>query len=204
MGDGWLVILNPLHDQVRQRATLAEELTDIVMGHPPSAIDAVAGTRTYDDRIEDEAYGVGGAMLLPYSQAKCSAVRARWHSRSSASGPRNMPGLLAQSSDAGRTIGLMPLPPSDSPFGKPIQPELNKALMGIMQLIPALLDAQLEGETGPVTLPPEQLAEALQKALFLFMQYVPIIAGKLDILYAAVADLERRLESSDGGASPTT
>jgi Zn-dependent peptidase ImmA (M78 family) len=76
VGDGWLVILNPLHDQVRQRATLAEELTHIIMGHPPSAIDAVAGTRTYDDRIEDEAYGVGGAMLLPYSHLFWRVKRA--------------------------------------------------------------------------------------------------------------------------------
>lgn len=63
----WMVIMNPLHDPVRQRATLAEELTHIVMGHTPSTIDTVTGTRSYDDDCEDEAYAVGGAMLLPYS-----------------------------------------------------------------------------------------------------------------------------------------
>lgn len=52
----------------RQKATLAEELAHIVMGHPPSRIDATTGLRTYDGDIESEAYGVGGAMILPYSQ----------------------------------------------------------------------------------------------------------------------------------------
>jgi hypothetical protein len=64
---GWVVILNPLHDHVRQRATLAEELTHIVMGHPPSTIDPITGKRSYRDDCEEEAYAVGGAMLLPYS-----------------------------------------------------------------------------------------------------------------------------------------
>ena len=63
-----MVILNPTHDPVRQKATLAEELAHIVMGHPPSRIDATTGLRTYDGDIESEAYGVGGAMILPYSQ----------------------------------------------------------------------------------------------------------------------------------------
>jgi Zn-dependent peptidase ImmA (M78 family) len=67
-GDDYLVILNPLHDRVRQRTTLAEELTHIVMGHEPSLLDPVAGTRTHDPEVERQAYEVGGAMLLPYSQ----------------------------------------------------------------------------------------------------------------------------------------
>lgn len=63
----WMVIMNPLHNKVRQRATLAEELTHIVMGHTPSTIDTATGTRSYDDDCEEEAYAVGGAMLLPYN-----------------------------------------------------------------------------------------------------------------------------------------
>jgi hypothetical protein len=66
--DDYLVILNPLHDCTRQRATLAEELTHIVMGHEPSVLDPIAGTRTHNHEIEKQAYEVGGAMLLPYSQ----------------------------------------------------------------------------------------------------------------------------------------
>jgi IrrE N-terminal-like domain len=63
-----MIILNPTHDLVRQKATLAEELAHIVMGHPPSSIDPVTGFRTYNRDVEDEAYGVGGAMVLPYGQ----------------------------------------------------------------------------------------------------------------------------------------
>lgn len=69
MGAGEAIIfLNPIHDPHRQRATLAEELAHIVMGHPPSRIDPATGFRTYDGDVESEAYGVGGAMLLPYAQ----------------------------------------------------------------------------------------------------------------------------------------
>jgi IrrE N-terminal-like domain len=63
-----MIILNPTHATVRQKATLAEELAHIVMGHPPSRIDPTTGFRTYDGDVESEAYGVGGAMLLPYGQ----------------------------------------------------------------------------------------------------------------------------------------
>ncbi len=63
-----LILLNPLHDKVRQKTTLAEELAHIVMGHPPSTIDPTTGFRTYDGDIEGEAYGVGGAMVLPYGR----------------------------------------------------------------------------------------------------------------------------------------
>lgn len=86
IGQRWCVVLNPLHDAVRQRTTLAEELAHIVMGHPPSRIDRVAGTRSYDEKSEEEAYAVGGAMLLPYAHlfwrvkraASCDAIAARY------------------------------------------------------------------------------------------------------------------------------
>jgi hypothetical protein len=61
-----IIFLNPMHTMHRQKATLAEELAHIVMGHPPSRIDATTGFRTYDADVEGEAYGVGGAMILPY------------------------------------------------------------------------------------------------------------------------------------------
>jgi hypothetical protein len=63
-----IVFLNPAHDRHRQKATLAEELAHIVMGHPPSRIDPTTGFRTYDGDVESEAYGVGGAMILPYGK----------------------------------------------------------------------------------------------------------------------------------------
>jgi hypothetical protein len=62
------IVLNPTHSLTRQRATLAEELAHLVMGHPPSRIDPVTGFRTFEASIESEAFGVGGAMILPYSR----------------------------------------------------------------------------------------------------------------------------------------
>jgi hypothetical protein len=65
---GPLVVLNPIHAPARLKVTLAEELAHLVMGHPPSTIDAETGMRTYDGGIEAEAFGVGGALVMPYSQ----------------------------------------------------------------------------------------------------------------------------------------
>lgn len=84
--DDCLVILNPLHDRTRQRATLAEELTHIIMGHEPSVLDPIRGTRTHDEEVEKQAYEVGGAMLLPYNQlfwrvksrSTCGAIAERY------------------------------------------------------------------------------------------------------------------------------
>lgn len=61
-----MVFLNPTHDVVRQKVTLAEELAHIVLGHPPSILDGETGVRTYDTDVESEAYSVGSAMVLPY------------------------------------------------------------------------------------------------------------------------------------------
>jgi Zn-dependent peptidase ImmA (M78 family) len=63
-----MIVLNPNHDPGRQKVTLAEELAHLVMGHPPSTLDARSGIRTYDAEVEGEAYGVGGAMVMPYGQ----------------------------------------------------------------------------------------------------------------------------------------
>ncbi|MGD0165908.1 MAG: ImmA/IrrE family metallo-endopeptidase [Gaiellaceae bacterium] len=69
IGDkGVLIVLNPTHSRTRQKATLGEELAHIVLGHPPSKLDPVTGLRTYNTDVESEAYAVGAAMILPYSQ----------------------------------------------------------------------------------------------------------------------------------------
>lgn len=65
---GPLIISNPIHDPARLRVTLAEELSHLVMGHPPSSLDPSTGLRTYNRKVEDEAFGVGGAMVLPYGK----------------------------------------------------------------------------------------------------------------------------------------
>lgn len=71
-----IILMNPAHDRRRQKVTLAEELAHIVMGHPPSTLDPMSGIRTYDSEVEHEAYGVGGAMVMPYSQLFPLAQRA--------------------------------------------------------------------------------------------------------------------------------
>lgn len=66
--NGPLIILNPCHAPTRLKVTLAEELAHLVMGHPPSAIDPAVGVRTYNATVEQEAFSVGGAMVMPYGQ----------------------------------------------------------------------------------------------------------------------------------------
>lgn len=65
---GPLIILNPIHAETRLKVTLAEELSHLVMGHPPSQIDPTLGMRTYNGTIEQEAFSVGGALVMPYGQ----------------------------------------------------------------------------------------------------------------------------------------
>lgn len=65
---GPLIILNPGHANTRLKVTLAEELAHLVMGHPPTQIDLLTGMRTYDATVEQEAFSVGGALVLPYGQ----------------------------------------------------------------------------------------------------------------------------------------
>lgn len=36
--------------------------------HPPSQIDLTTGMRTYNASIEEEAFSVGGALVMPYGQ----------------------------------------------------------------------------------------------------------------------------------------
>jgi hypothetical protein len=63
---GPLIVLNPMHADTRLRVTLAEEISHLVMGHPPSTI--TAGARTYVGTVEAEAFSVGGALVMPYKR----------------------------------------------------------------------------------------------------------------------------------------
>jgi Zn-dependent peptidase ImmA (M78 family) len=65
---GPLIILNPVHADTRLRVTIAEELSHLVMGHPPSKIDPATGTLTYNATMEQEAFSVGGALVMLYDQ----------------------------------------------------------------------------------------------------------------------------------------
>lgn len=66
-----IIVLNSRHAPTRRRASLMEEVVHLMLGHPPSALleDEMVESirsRTVDTRIEQEAYDVGAACLLPY------------------------------------------------------------------------------------------------------------------------------------------
>ena len=89
-----LIGLNPTHTETRQRATLMEEIVHIVLDHPKttltvssgavtvrpftsSAPDALpsrgdtratarASARTFTTSVEDDAYNIGAACVVPY------------------------------------------------------------------------------------------------------------------------------------------
>lgn len=73
-----LIILNPTHGENRQNATLMEEICHVFLGHKPSrlAIESYDNqgkkqgkiiARDYNAEIEEEAYSVGAAALVPYA-----------------------------------------------------------------------------------------------------------------------------------------
>lgn len=69
-----LIVLNPTHGENRQNATLMEEISHVFLGHKPSKL-AVTNynkkgepiAREYHAEVEEEAYSVGAAALVPYS-----------------------------------------------------------------------------------------------------------------------------------------
>lgn len=69
-----LIVLNPTHSKNRQNATLMEEISHVFLGHKPSRLaikvrnkDGKITARDYQPEIEEEAYSVGAAALVPYS-----------------------------------------------------------------------------------------------------------------------------------------
>lgn len=64
-----MILLNPARSPARQQATLLEEVSHHLLGHPPSRIfiDPQTGLRrrTYDRAQEAEAYELGSMLLLP-------------------------------------------------------------------------------------------------------------------------------------------
>lgn len=69
-----LIILNPTHSRNRQNATLMEEICHVFLGHKPSRLAIESKdrlgkviARDYHQAIEEEAYSVGAAALVPFS-----------------------------------------------------------------------------------------------------------------------------------------
>ncbi len=72
-----LIILNPTHSPNRQNATLMEEISHVFLGHQPSRLavrklnkQGKTIARDYRPEIEEEAYGVGAAALVPFASLK--------------------------------------------------------------------------------------------------------------------------------------
>ena len=85
-----IILLNPTHADTRKRATLMEEIVHIVLDHPATALSVdgrsgkgpalkTSAARSYDKAIEDEAYNVGAACLLPYPALFNAVSRGHEH-----------------------------------------------------------------------------------------------------------------------------
>lgn len=67
----WLIYLNPTHAPTRQKVSLMEELVHIALRHPPTELTfddsgSVRWKRPFNKAVEDEAFCVGAACIVPY------------------------------------------------------------------------------------------------------------------------------------------
>lgn len=64
------VLANPTHSDARRSPTLLEELVHQALGHPKSQLIERDGVviRTCQHDVEDEAYSVATALLMPYRE----------------------------------------------------------------------------------------------------------------------------------------
>jgi len=64
-----LILLNPTHHPHRRRVSLMEEIVHILRGHAKTELvfdGRSSWERPYDAAVEDEAYCVGAACIIPY------------------------------------------------------------------------------------------------------------------------------------------
>lgn len=64
-----LILLNPTDHPRRRRVSLMEEIVHIVEGHPRTVLQRDGKgrwTRTFKKGVEDEAFNVGSACIIPY------------------------------------------------------------------------------------------------------------------------------------------
>lgn len=78
-----LIILNPTHGKNRQNATLMEEISHVFLGHKPSRLafreesNEEIKARDYNAEIEEQAYAVGAAALVPYQSLEAFVEAGR-------------------------------------------------------------------------------------------------------------------------------
>lgn len=68
------VVQNDKHSPVRRRVSLMEEFAHILLGHIPSSVSLdpleLLRHRTYNTAQEKEAYALGAATLVPYTELR--------------------------------------------------------------------------------------------------------------------------------------
>lgn len=64
-GDLRFIVYNSSHSSARTANTLTHELSHIICKHPPGSPLGIGGCRQWDDRYEDEANCLAGALLIP-------------------------------------------------------------------------------------------------------------------------------------------
>ncbi len=78
LGDGRVhVVYNDAHSRRRNRVSLMEEFFHLRLGHPPTSIRWYNGdgpNRSYNSRVESEAYGSAAAALIPYKSLRSMVV----------------------------------------------------------------------------------------------------------------------------------
>ncbi len=60
-----LVVFNPLHSPQRRANDVVHELSHVLRKHPPRPAIGCGGCRAWDDRYEEEATWLSGALLVP-------------------------------------------------------------------------------------------------------------------------------------------
>jgi IrrE N-terminal-like domain len=63
------ILLNPTHHPHRQRVSLMEEIVHLILNHPPTELvfdDSRTWSRPFNSSVENEAYSVGAACIIPY------------------------------------------------------------------------------------------------------------------------------------------
>jgi len=64
-----LVVFNPRHSPARRSNDVVHELSHILRKHPPRPAIGFGGCREWDDRYEEEATWLAGALLVPRNGA---------------------------------------------------------------------------------------------------------------------------------------
>jgi hypothetical protein len=80
------------------------------------------------------------------------------------------------------------------PFSN-LQQKVSTEIFQAFQRTPVSLEAIVEGAEGPTDVPPEQMAEALQKVLFIMLHQLPTIAGAVDLTRGELRRLSERLDA---------